>query len=124
MINWHYFNNPNKSYYGGKSIHTSIDLSGVNSFLCVKPTITLGYWENYPTEVVMRVGDYDDTDVGVTYIGLDEEEGKRIFHELVNYLNDIDMQDIPDEYLLHEDWSNKGFPKIFPDLGCVRKWEM
>jgi hypothetical protein len=90
--------------------------------VCIRPRVVLMYW-NESDSVRLTVGDYDDLDLSVIYLGKTKEDAKKIFHELLNFLKDIDMQVINEDKFFDYEMNKDHISSFFPDLGCHRYWE-
>lgn len=66
------------------------------------------------------IGDKDDTDISVDYYTGDPAKTKFVFHELLNYLNDVDGATVNTKIFFDND--ENGIPSFFPVIeGISRK---
>lgn len=93
-----------------------------DSTLCDFPRIYTTYWDDSP-EVRLTIGDNDDLDLGLYYIGKDQEEAKKIFHELMNFLKDIEGHRVNEDTFFDYRTTKDHISSFFPDLGYPRHWE-
>lgn len=93
-----------------------VELFQDEKILCNKPILSVRFW-NDKNEVILNVGDYDDMDISMIYCTNNYKESGKIFHELVNFLNDIEGQLINPFILFNEDfYPDLGVKKVLSDL--------
>lgn len=82
----------------------------------------VSYWDCNEVRLSV-VDDYSYLDLGLMYVGKNKKDAINIYHELINFLKDIDYQVIRENSLFDYKDTADGFPSFFPDLGCPRYWE-
>lgn len=98
-------------------------ISEKDSTLCEFPRVYVMYWDD-SNEVRLTVGDNDDLDLGVYYVGKDQNDARRIFHELMNFLKDIEGHRVNEDTFFDYRQMTTHISIFFPDIGCPRKREL
>lgn len=121
MINIYYHGASNNfSAFISASVNIITDVYNNRFSITNMPNIRVNYWDGNDVRISIR--DNDDFDIGVIYEGNTKEEARQIFHELVNFLNDIDGKIVNDDTFF--DGNKNTIASFFPDLGCPRHWEL
>lgn len=82
--------------------------------ICGRPWFHLCNWKN-SMDIGLAIHDNDDLDIGVIYKCKTEEEKEKIFHDLINYLYDIDGKCVTGDNIFDE--------TLFPNYsGVNRVW--
>ena len=102
-------------------LHAEVTFYNHDIATCGKLRAFVTYWSD--TDVRLTVGDQDDLDIAVVYAAKSVKEARKICHELINYLNDIERQYVHTDILFGRTKNNKELTDFFPDLGCARHWE-
>jgi hypothetical protein len=101
-------------------ITAEVTMFSDSNCFCGNPRAFIHFWDD-KNEVRLSVGDQDDLDIAVLYTAKDKTEAHNIFHELMNYLNDVEHAVIDSNTIFTTD---KSIGSFFPDLGCPRRYEL
>ena len=122
MVNIHYHESTNNFPASiSASVNVLTDIYNNRFSITNMPIIHVVYWDDRK-DVRLTIGDNDDLDIGVIYKGNSKQDARQIFHELVNFLNDIDGKILDDDTFF--DGNKDIISSFFPDLGCPRHWEL
>lgn len=122
MVNIYYHESTNNFPASiSASVNVLTDIYNNRFSITNMPIIHVVYWDDR-NDVRLTIGDNDDLDIGVIYTGNSKQDARQIFHELVNFLNDIDGKIVDDDTFF--DGNKDIIASFFPDLGCPRHWEL
>ena len=101
------------------TIRAEVTMFNFSNTFCGNPKIYVTFWDDR-NEVRLTVSDNDDFDLAVIYEAKNQNEAKNIFHELVNFLNDVEYNILDNNTI----FVKTGIGEFFPDLGCSRHYEL